>query len=343
MTSNPARSPGDVQISPAERLAVIAQDLRRHLTSPSVDSLVSVAAAHNEVRNMPSSAAVVSCLLDVAQYFYVSGQAVLGLEPAASAVAAARSLGDPATLRRALTFQAALLPDTGNIPAAIESCAEAIDLAVRTGDVVGEGATWNNLGVAFLYSAQSADCVACFQRCMKLSETEPGLKPLRADALSNLALAALHTEDFQQGLRWIEAGIEEAGAPDSANKLLSLVCSEAHYSRLLLEVNDLQRAKQRCALARRYAKECCSLRADLVASIAEGMFEVYAGNVDSGIALLQSALETVVAQNKVANWHRELERLSRAIITRRPNDKVAKWPSASTSLLMVSTTKMLNG
>jgi putative two-component system response regulator len=237
------------------------------------------------------SAAKVNCLLSVAQYFYISGQTILGLEPSATAVAAARALGDPAAVRKALTFQGALLADTGNIPGAIEVCAEALELAIKHGDRVGEGATWNNLGAAFLYAAQFSDAISCFSRVIEAAEDEPALATIRPLALSNIALASLHTEDFQRGIDSIQSSIEQAGDAVTADQMLLRVTSEAHYSRLLLEVNDLQRARARCEIAKEFASRSCSQRAEHVSALAEGLYEVYAGKVDIGLSRLQGALE----------------------------------------------------
>jgi putative two-component system response regulator len=276
------------------RISAIALALKRHLGKPGPESLVAVAAAHTELRAMSDSAATVervACLLDVAQYFYISGQTILGLEPASSAVGEARILGVPSMLRRALTFQGALLADTGNIPGAIEACAEALELSIKQNDRVGEGATWNNLGAAFLYAAQFSDAMSCFSRVLDAAGVEPALAAIRPLALSNLALASLQTEDFGRGIESVRASIEEAGEPTSANQLLLRVTSESHYSRLLLEINDLQHAKERCEMAKRFANESCSQRAEHVAAIAEGLYEVYAGKIDIGLSRLQAALE----------------------------------------------------
>ncbi len=276
------------------RLAQILEGLQRQLTSPDAESLVAVAAAHNELRRLPAthvSALRVSCMLAIAQFFYISGQTVLGLEPTANAVSAARSLGELRLLRRALMFQGILQADTGNVPGAIECHAEALEIAQRIGDRAGEGSVWNNLAAAFLYAAQYADSILASRRVIELAETEPELSLVRALALSNIALASLHSEDFATGLESAKQSIESAGEPKTADQLLSRVHSESHYSRLLLEVNSLQAARERCELAKRYASQSCSQRAEQAASIAEGLYEVYAGKVDIGLSRLQGALE----------------------------------------------------
>lgn len=276
-------------------LLAIAERLKAQLATPSSESLVVVAAAHTALRNLPTSLVNptrVDCLLDVAQFFYVSGRTLLGLEPAANGVQMARVIGDPGLLRKAHTFQAILLADSGNLPAAIESYAAGLDLAIQLNDLFAEGVIWNNLGGALLYGAQHADAIQCFERVIELSETEPRLMPIRTLALSNVALASLHSEDYARGLQSAKEGIEEGPQnPTGANELLSRVLAETTYAKLLLEVDSLQVAKQRCELAKRFAAQSSSQRADHAAAIAEGLYEVYAGKVDIGLSRLQGALE----------------------------------------------------
>lgn len=275
------------------RLAEIADILQKQLAAPDAESLVKVAAAHNELRRLPAnqvSPRRVLCLLNVAQFFYISGQTVLGLEPAANAVGAARALGDLGLMRRALTFHGILLADTGNIPSAIESYAEALDIAQKLSDPA-ECAVWANLGAALLYSAQYADSIQASKRVLDLTENMPALAGVRSTALSNIALASLHSEDFDTGLASAKESIESGGEPHTADELLSRVHCESTYSRLLIEVNSLEKARERCEIAKRFATQSCSQRAEQAAAIAEGLYEVYAGKVDIGLSRLQGALE----------------------------------------------------
>jgi putative two-component system response regulator len=297
MQELPKELPQPVGASPLEtdrRLEVIAATLKTQLASPDAESLVKVAAAHNELRRLPAaqvSLQRVLCLLDVAQFFYISGQTVLGLEPAANAVAAARALADVGLMRRALTFHGILLADSGNIPSAIECYAEALEIAQRTEDRIGEGSVWNNLGAAFLYAAQYADSIQASRRVLELADQVPQLGSVRALALSNIALASLHSEDFATGLESAKESIGCSGEPRTADQLLSRVNAESHYAWLLLEVNNLQSARERCEIAKRYAAQSCSQRAEQAASITEGLYEVYAGKIDIGLSRLQGALE----------------------------------------------------
>jgi response regulator RpfG family c-di-GMP phosphodiesterase len=275
-------------------LTDIARRLRAQLAAPQAESLAEVAAAHVALRSLPAgviSALRVECLLDVAQFFYISGQTLLGVEPAANAVHFARQHGDRGLLRKALTFQGILLADSGNLPAAIECYAEALDLIVALGDRIREAPVWNNLGVALLYGAQYAESIQCFDRALDLAKDESELLAVRQQALTNVALASLYAEDFAKGLRAARASVDQEEEPRSANQLLSRVVAETNYARLLLEVDNLERARERCEIAKRYAAQSCSQKAEHSAEIAEGLYEVHAGLVDVGISRLQRALD----------------------------------------------------
>ncbi|MDL1862148.1 HD domain-containing protein [Betaproteobacteria bacterium PRO7] len=275
-------------------LAEIAARLRVQLAAPKAESLTEVAAAHVALRALPASvvsALRVDCLLDVAQFFYISGQTLLGLEPAANAVHFARQYGDRGLLRKALTFQGILLADSGNLPAAIECYAEALELILALGDRIREAPVWNNLGVALLYGAQYAESIQCFDRALDLAKDEDELSGVRQQALTNVALASLYAEEFARGLRAARLSVEQEKEPTSANQLLTRVLAETNYARLLLEVDNLDRARERCEIAKQYAAKSCSQKAEHSAEIAEGLYEVYAGLVDVGISRLQRALD----------------------------------------------------
>jgi putative two-component system response regulator len=272
----------------------VARGLRQALSSPLPGAQDIFRTADAALRELPRAAdcqPLVDALLSVAQYFYVSGQPLLGLSPAAEAAAVAGRLEDGVLRRKALTFSGALMADTGNIPGAVECLAEALEIASALKDAFAEGTVWNNLGVTLIYGAQYEEAIGCLERAISLAEREPRLAGIKAAAFSNVALACLHIEDYAKGLRSAKAAVEASGEPKTQPELLSRVLTEHYYARLLIEVDGLERAKERCDLAKRYAKASRSERAELAAAIAEGLYEVHAGIVDVGISRLTQALE----------------------------------------------------
>ena len=108
---------------------------------------------------------------------------------------------------------------------------------------------------------------------------------------SNIALCCLHLEDYSRGLKAAEICVTEGGEPHTVYELVGRVLRENYYTRLLLEVNNIEKAGERCEIARRYAGRSKSARADIAASIADGLYQVYAGRSDLGISRLTNTLE----------------------------------------------------
>lgn len=233
----------------------------------------------------------VECLLAVAQHLYLTGQPLSAVVPAKEASDFARQTGDAALLRKALTFEGIVLADTGNLPGAIECYAEALDLAAELKDVRAEAPVWVNLGAAFIYAGQHYEAIACMERVIALAEEEPSVQFVRPLALGNIALACLHLEELGKGLRAAKSATDILSEPKTATELHHRVLAENYYTRLLIEAQCLQQAKERCELAKRYAKESRSERNELMAALAEGLYEVHAGMVDVGLSRLTQTLE----------------------------------------------------
>jgi putative two-component system response regulator len=158
-------------------------------------------------------------------------------------------------------------------------------------DLRAEAPVWVNLGATFIYAGQFYEAIACMERVIALAEADASMQWMRPLALGNIALACLHLEDFAKGLRAAKSAVECVGEPRSQTELHQRVFVENYYTRLLLEVDGLERARERCELAKRYAKESRSERNELMASLAEGLYEVHAGMVDVGLSRLTQTLE----------------------------------------------------
>lgn len=233
----------------------------------------------------------INCLMDAAHCFYLHGQAFSAIDPVGMAVELAAKVGDKPLYRKALTLMGVLYADTGNTSRAIECYAKALETAQALRDSEAECAVWVNLGVALLYAAQYRDALSCLEHTVQLAGKSPNLHKFRTAALSNIALCCLHLEDFGRGLKASETCVNESQEPHSAPELVARVLRENNYTRLLLEVNSLDKAGERCQIARRYATKSKSARAEIAASIAEGLYEVQAGRIDVGISRLTNTLE----------------------------------------------------
>jgi putative two-component system response regulator len=233
----------------------------------------------------------INCLIDASHFFYLVGQTFSAIEPAVDAVALANKVGHSSLLRKALTLLGMVYADTGNISQAIECYDKGLAAAQAARDTEGECAVWINLGVALLYAAQYRDAVACLEHVIRIAGSMPSMQRFRGVAFSNIALCCLHLEDFARGLKAAEICIQESPEPHTAADLVGRVLRENYYTRLLLEVNNVEKAGERCEIARKYAARSNSARADIAASIADGLYQVHAGRADVGISRLTNTLE----------------------------------------------------
>jgi putative two-component system response regulator len=261
------------------------------------------------------------CLIAIGRWAYISGQALKGLAFAQRAVDLLSRLGPRPLLTRALIVHAALLTDAGNLPRAIETFAAAMEIAVELGDAVAEAKAYTGLGVALIYAAQYQEAIGCLERVVALtnsqSQTTGAFEFVGGAALVNIALACLHLEDYDRGLRAAKAAVEVERHPTNANEMFSLVLAEVHYARLLLEVDAADEARRRCEIAKRIAHESGLERADLEVGMAEGLCDVHCGKIDVGLSRLSKTLAaarvlkgslrdvliTMVKANELANRH----------------------------------------
>lgn len=286
------RSPSEADLKIV--LSRLAMEVNSRFQAGSGSSLEFMSAAVKtlkRVRGVAHAELRVNCLIDAAHYFYLVGQSFNALEPVSDAVELADAAKHRPLLRKAYTFLGIMNADTGNVSRAIECYAQALELAQGLNDLEGECSVWVNLGAALFYAAQYRDSIACLEHAIELAGTNPALQQFRPVALSNIALCSLHLEDYARGLRAAETCIKESKEPHSAAEYVSRVLKENYYTRLLLEVNSIERAGERCALARRYAARSNSARAEIAASIAEGLYEVHAGRIDVGVSRLTATLE----------------------------------------------------
>jgi putative two-component system response regulator len=281
---------GDLKIL-LSRVALEVNTRVQEASAASAPYMTSVAQALKAIDGSQYSDLRINCLIDVSHFFYIIGQTFNAIEPASQAVALSKEADNKPLQRKALTFFGMMNADTGNISRAIECYSDALELAQELRDTAAECSVWQNLGVALLYAAQYRDAVTTFEHVVRLCGTEPSLRNFRTAALSNIALCCLHLEDFSRGLKAAETCLRESSEPHTAAELVARVLRENNYSRLLLEVNRIEEAGERCAAARRFAAQSKSARAEIAASIAEGLFEVHAGRVDVGISRLSAALE----------------------------------------------------
>lgn len=279
----------------AEQLHRLDTEIKANLAAPRQDTIAFLNESLARLRAIPFDVEPrtrIDCLLSIAQQFHHQGQSVFSaVEPAALAVMLAEQLGDKALLRRALNLQGIVLFSTSNPGDAIRSLVAALEIAQSLGDVEMQVGTWNNLGAAFYEAALYADARESFGQAAELALGVPTLRRQRGIALSNVAICCLHTRDYEEGIERIRDSISLMPPPASPADMLVRVTAEATFTRLLLATGRAREASERVQLAKEFAAQAKSVRADISAACTEGLVEVYSGLADVGLSRGMAALE----------------------------------------------------
>jgi putative two-component system response regulator len=234
-------------------------------------------------------------ILDAARFFYISGKPESGLTLGISARELAVEIADATSAGAALTVVGICAADTGNLPMAMEAYSDALSLAQKNNDLVREGKTWQNLGVALMYGGLFREAIECYQRALTFTKRVKDLSPFAAALHTNIALCYLHLDEIAQGLTAVNKAVELSCEPADANAILDRILMENNFVRLLIEIDDFEGARAHAKTARHYASMTQSPRADIFASVAEGLAEVFSGHADVGISRLTATFERAVS------------------------------------------------
>lgn len=284
-----------MSLTPEEQLAEIEGELKANLAKPRADTVAFLNDTLKRLRWVPLNihpARRAVCLMDIAQQFYVHGQNLFSaVEPAALAVMLARDVDDVSLLRRALNLQGIVLGSTNNSGDAIRCLSEALDCAESLSDEAAKCSVWINLGNAFFEAALYADARDCYARAAKTVVASAAVRGMRAIALANTAMCCLQTQQFDNGLDMIRDAVALLASPNGAADVVARVIAEGTYTRLLLAAGRVPEAQERAQIAKEFAAQSRSVRAEISAACSEGLVEVYLGHEDVGLSRGIAALE----------------------------------------------------
>jgi len=268
----------------------------------SVDSSLVEAAAmwlHGGSHPEPPSARA-SAMVDAARYFYLTGRAETGCRVAEMAKSFSVEHGQADLTTSAAMLIGVCAADSGNIPRAMEAYAEALNLAQRAGNTAQELKIWLNLGNALMYSGLLREASNCYRRVVAMKDLLGGapdaaVATVVAVAHMNIALCCLHLDDIGAGLSEIRIALEALPVPTDLHSIQNRVLAENYHVRLLIEIDDFQGALAHARAARELASTSTSPRADIQASVAEGLAEAFSGQSDLGISRLVGTLDRAKA------------------------------------------------
>jgi putative two-component system response regulator len=273
------------------RLRSEIEDRKATPPGQAYDFFLSAARSLRRIKGSAHSSARLDCLESCCHYFYVTGFPVEGCHAAEEMRLLAHSIENPGYLRKALNYLGVMRADAGDVSGALESYAASIELAQRTLDVDGECGVWSNLGVALMYGGMHGDAIKCFRHTLELGKGRDNLRDLFARACTNLASTFLHSGELKSALAAVGSADSFDPGKTGPNDLLSRVIREYTRCQILIDLDRLDDAQRSAALARETATKSGSPRALLMAQIASGLCDVFRGDVASGIADLEEALE----------------------------------------------------
>jgi putative two-component system response regulator len=233
--------------------------------------------------------------VDTAFFLYVTGRSDRGLEIVLQARKVALQYADPIAAAMTLNMVGVCAADTGNIPLAMEAYSDALNLAQNSRDEVRQGKVWLNLGTALAYSGLYREAIGCFYKALMIADSVKALQGFVAGLHTNIAVCHLNLDEPTAGLKAIMLAIENSSEANDAHSIQNRVLAENYFTRLLIEVDDFNEATKHAKAARQYASQSKSPRADITASVAEGLAEVFSGQPDVGISRLTSTLERAKA------------------------------------------------
>jgi len=267
--------------------------VRERLADPSREAAQLFADAQSalcELAPQVLSVEGVEALLLMAHRHYNEARTQAGVVPAGHALAGARCLGDLGLIRRATTFHGVMHGETGNLPTAVESYAQALDVAKVLGDTTAQAVVWNNLGLALQYAGQYADAARCYDQAMRAPGDGAARPLVVCAALTNTAQACLRVHDIRQGIAAARRAIELLADPTEPMLCSYRIFAEVHLAELLLEVDDIRGAQEHVQLAKLLAERLNQPRAHFLVLLAEGQTEVRAGLSDIGLTRLKNGL-----------------------------------------------------
>ena len=235
-----------------------------------------------------------------------SGYFLLSNGYGAQALQAARELNDLADraeiklwIRKAGTLSGLVNADLGNVADAMIEYSNSLSLAREMDDAHGEASVCNNLGMALNLGGLYREAIPCLEKAVSLSRTKEfatsGVKgnlasiDIELPALANLAQSHLYLEQFHQGFAAISECLSRSLDPHDASTATGRVIREFTYVQLALELGKYDLAREHRELCTKYGKTSWK-KGQQCMEISRGLCEVYCGDADLGVAILEALL-----------------------------------------------------
>ncbi len=253
------------------------------------------------IKGSTNHALRLACLWECGKFFEIHGiygpaiEAIDGLE------ALARRSGDSVWIRKSHTLGGIIHADFGNVAEALIRHAKSLEMAPAEGIAIQIAALANAAG-ALIYGGLHREAITCCERAIEISsrDSTPLVDHNAGFAYCNMAVAHLYLEQFPQGLRAIRKSLARTKPPKEGGLAFSCTTREWTFIQLALELGLIKEAQEHALTCRMYSRKWGdNPRLAGMALLAEGLCEVHAGNVSSGLAILEKVLTKVSGLNRI--------------------------------------------
>jgi putative two-component system response regulator len=270
------------------------------ISSTPPDFFLSALQALSRIKGVAHADVRMSCLIDSGHFLYSNGFDTPALGAIRQLDELARRAKDRRWIRRADTLGGMVEADLGNVAGAVVRYANALSLSKEMGDEVGELVVLCNTGAALNYGGLYHEAIPCLERAVALSLTPSAIDACLKEgrlsaqfelvALTNLAQSYDFLEDPARGFQAISLCLSKSTEPTDAISAISRTIREYTFVGLALQMGELAAARAHAEIALRHSR-LGGARAKALAEIAQGLCQVFGGDVPRGLAALERVLE----------------------------------------------------
>ena len=280
------------------RLSVEMKERLKQGSPSSVDFFLATLRAFARIRGSAHADVRMTCLFDSGLFLYTHGHSSGALGAIDQLERLANHTRDKGWIRKAGNLGGIVEADLGNVAGAVIRYSNALTLAIELEDRYGELSVLGNLGVALNYGGLYREAIPCFERITALLHIEsiaqavsqnPTAWDMHCAALTNLAQSYYSLEQYEKGFAAISHCLAISREPTDAVTAANRVIREYTFVQLALELGKVDEARAHSTACDTYSAKA-GKRGQFVSDVVRGLCEIYGGDVNAGLNLLEGTL-----------------------------------------------------
>ena len=231
-----------------------------------------------------------SCIFECASFFFNGGYPANAIRACDQLRSLASRSKTQFWLSKACNLSGLLLADAGDVANALCSHAEALEGWKLLGDIEGEIASLNNIGVAFNYAGLYSEAIPCFNRVTHIAEGVALSDLYVGRALCNSAQSYLFLGELTSARSAIDASLHLGQEPVDYEGALNRAIREFTAFQIAAEEGDFPSARRHAISCAHYGRWGNNSRCRAMVLIAEGLGEIYTGSPERGLKFVEESL-----------------------------------------------------